>query len=54
MLGAVTFAADLEREKARQRVHDAMSRTARAGHVTGGKTFGYDNVTSGGRTADRV
>src|SRR4029453_1744767 len=44
LLGAVTFAADLEREKARQRVHDAMSRKARAGHVTGGKTFGYDNV----------
>ena len=43
LLGAVTFAADLEREKARQRVHDAMLRKARAGHATGGKTFGYDN-----------
>jgi site-specific DNA recombinase len=44
LLGAITFAADLEREKARQRVHDAMARKARAGHVTGGKVFGYDNV----------
>jgi DNA invertase Pin-like site-specific DNA recombinase len=44
LLGAVTFAADLEREKARQRTYDAMIRKARAGHVTGGKTFGYDNV----------
>src|SRR5262245_16798105 len=43
LLGAVTFAAELEREKARQRVHDAMVRKARAGYVTGGKTFGYDN-----------
>src|SRR5437773_9879189 len=43
LLGAVTFAADLEREKARQRVHDAMLRKARAGHATGRKTFGYDN-----------
>lgn len=44
LLGAVTFAADLEREKARQRACDAMARKARAGHVTGGTLFGYDNV----------
>lgn len=44
LLGAVTFAADLEREKARQRTYDAMVRKARAGHVTGGRSFGYDNV----------
>src|SRR5262245_47372482 len=44
LLGAVTFAADLEREKARQRTYDAMARKARAGHVTGGRVFGYDNV----------
>jgi site-specific DNA recombinase len=43
LLGAVTFAADLEREKARQRTYDAMLRKARAGHVTGGRVFGYDN-----------
>jgi len=44
LLGAVTFAADLEREKARQRTYDAMLRKAKAGHVTGGSVFGYTNV----------
>ena len=44
LLGAVTFGADLEREKGRQRTYDAMARKARAGHVTGGRVFGYDNV----------
>jgi site-specific DNA recombinase len=43
LLGAVTFAADLEREKARQRTFDALHRKAKAGHVCGGKTFGYRN-----------
>ena len=38
------FAAEMEREKARQRTGDAMLRKARAGHVTGGTVFGYDNV----------
>ena len=38
------FAAEVEREKARQRTYDAMQRNARAGYVTGGKRFGYDNV----------
>ena len=33
-----------EREKARQRTYDAMQRKAKAGHVTGGRVFGYDNV----------
>src|SRR5262245_59832063 len=41
-----TFADELEREKARQRTYDAMIRKARAGHVTGGRVFGYDNVPS--------
>jgi DNA invertase Pin-like site-specific DNA recombinase len=45
MLSLATFADELEREKVRQRVHDAMSQKARRGYVTGGKTFGYDNVT---------
>ena len=44
LMSAVNFAAEIEREKARQRVYDAMLRKARAGHVTGGRTFGYDNV----------
>ena len=36
------FAAEVEREKARQRTHDALVRKARAGHVPGGRVFGYD------------
>src|SRR5262245_2078839 len=44
LLSAVTFAADLEREKGRQRTYDAMIRKAKAGHVTGGACFGYDNI----------
>src|SRR5437867_653457 len=44
MLSLTTFADELEREKARQRTYDAMLRKARAGHVTGGRVFGYDNV----------
>jgi site-specific DNA recombinase len=39
-----SFGAALEREKARQRTYDALSRKAKAGHVTGGRLFGYDNV----------
>jgi DNA invertase Pin-like site-specific DNA recombinase len=53
LMGAVTFAADLEREKARQRTYDAMARKARAGHVTGGRLFGYDNVESVGADGKR-
>ncbi len=45
LMSAVSFAAEVEREKARQRVTDAMVRRAQAGHVTGGRAFGYDNVT---------
>jgi DNA invertase Pin-like site-specific DNA recombinase len=44
MLSLTAFADELEREKARQRTHDAMQRKARAGHVCGGRTFGYENV----------
>jgi site-specific DNA recombinase len=44
MLSLTTFADELEREKARQRTYDAMARKARAGHVTGGRVFGYDNL----------
>jgi site-specific DNA recombinase len=44
MLSLTAFADELEREKARQRTYDAMLRKARAGHVTGGACFGYDNV----------
>lgn len=44
MMSAATFAAELERDRARQRVVDTMARKARAGHVCGGACFGYDNV----------
>ncbi|MGH7487996.1 MAG: recombinase family protein, partial [bacterium] len=44
MLSLTTFADEVERERARQRTYDAMARKARAGHVTGGRVFGYRNV----------
>jgi site-specific DNA recombinase len=44
MLSLTTFADELEREKPRQRTYDAMIRKAKAGHVTGGRLFGYDNL----------
>src|SRR6185295_16892767 len=44
MLSLTNFAAEMERERARQRTYDAMARKAKALHVTGGKVFGYDNV----------
>jgi DNA invertase Pin-like site-specific DNA recombinase len=44
MLSLQTMADEMEREKARQRTSDAMIRKARAGHVTGGRVFGYDNI----------
>src|SRR5437588_7000963 len=44
LLSLTAFADELEREKVRQRVTDAMLQKARAGFVTGGRVFGYDNV----------
>jgi DNA invertase Pin-like site-specific DNA recombinase len=45
MMAALShFGAEMEREKASQRTHDALARKARALQVTGGKVFGYDNV----------
>jgi site-specific DNA recombinase len=44
MLSLTAFADELERERARLRTYDAMIRKARAGYVTGGRVFGYDNV----------
>ena len=52
MMSVVAFADEMEREKARQRTYDALIRKARAGHVTGGRVFGYDNhelLTADGR-----
>jgi site-specific DNA recombinase len=48
LMTAVNFAAEIERENAQQRQVDAMTRKARAGHVTGGRVFGYDNVEVAG------
>jgi site-specific DNA recombinase len=53
MLSLTAFADELEREKARQRTYDAMQRKARAGHVTGGRLFGYDNVDVVGADGQR-
>ena len=53
MLSLTTFADELEREKARQRTYDAMLRKAKAGHVTGGRVFGYDNVEIAGADGSR-
>ena len=44
MLAAQAMCDEMEREKARQRAHDKARQLARAGHVTGGRCFGYDNV----------
>ena len=44
MLALQTMNDEMERERAGQRTHDAMARKAKAGHVTGGRCFGYDNV----------
>ena len=54
MLSLTAFADELEREKARQRTYDAMRRKAEAGHVTGGRCFGYDNVRVNGHVERRV
>jgi hypothetical protein len=45
MMSLTAFADELEREKARQRTYDAMTRKAKALHVTGCRVLGYDNVT---------
>lgn len=52
MLSLSNFASEMEREKAQQRVYDAMIRKAKAGHVTGGKVFGYDNIVVPGAVPD--
>jgi len=46
-------AADYRRQIARW-THDAMVRRARAGHVTGGRLFGYENVRVEGHVERRI
>ncbi len=48
------IADDLERERARQRTHDALLQRARAGYVAGGLVFGYDNLRVDGHVERRV
>jgi len=43
MLSLTNFASEVERERAHQRTHEALLRRARAGHVAGGRVFGYRN-----------
>jgi DNA invertase Pin-like site-specific DNA recombinase len=43
MLSLTAFAAEMERDRARVRTHDALMRKAKRGHVTGGVVFGYVN-----------
>lgn len=43
MLSLTNFASEMERERAKQRTYDAMLRKAKAGHVTGGIVYGFDN-----------
>lgn len=52
MLSLTNFAAEMEREKCQQRVYDSLLRKAKAGHVTGGKVFGYDNHVVAGAVPD--
>ena len=51
LVNAVSFAAELEREKASQRSRDALERKARSGYNTGGIVYGYDNVPVMGTNA---
>src|SRR5262245_8351985 len=48
------FAAEMEREKASQRTHDALRKKAAALHVTGCKVFGYGNVEVSGPAGERL
>jgi site-specific DNA recombinase len=53
LMSAVNFAAEMERDKGRQRTYDALDRKARSGYVTGGRVFGYDNVEIRGADGHR-
>jgi site-specific DNA recombinase len=54
LMNVAAFADELERERARQRTYDAMERKARAGYVTGGRVYGYDNVDVAGDDGRRL
>jgi len=44
MLALRGFTDESQRTQGAQRTHDAMVRKARAGHVTGGRVYGYNNL----------
>jgi site-specific DNA recombinase len=55
LMSAMSFAAEVEREKARERSRDASRQRAAHGFVSGGRTFGYANVrTEGGRVVREI
>ncbi|MBI5315042.1 MAG: recombinase family protein [Nitrospirae bacterium] len=54
MVSLTNFGAEMEREKASQRTHDAMMRKALAGHVVGGGIYGYDNQEVKGTDGQRL
>jgi site-specific DNA recombinase len=53
LMSVTAFADELERQKAALRVYDAMQRKAHAGHVCGGRVFGYDNLEVLGANGER-
>src|SRR3989442_10699933 len=52
IMAAVNFAAEVEREKARQRLTDAMRRNAARGYTGGGGSYG-DRTVGGGSAGAR-
>ena len=54
MMSVAAYTDEIERDRARQRTYDAMLTKARAGHVTGGRVFGYDNVRVDGHVERRI
>jgi site-specific DNA recombinase len=53
IMGSLTgFASEIEREKAAARTRDALLRKFKAGHVVGGRVFGYRNVDIPGTVPD--
>src|SRR5262245_27320042 len=54
MEGVRGYSSEMYRESVRAHMIDALKRKARAGYVTGGRTFGYDNVPVDGHVERRI